>query len=324
MFFETFPRDLRARPRRAGAGHGLGNDRCQMPDYQFSRFLSCFALLVATTWALAAIDQARLDAADALFKGGKPAEAQAAYEAILKDEPGNFTAQVRLGVLALRRDEPEKAISLLEKALERQARHSETHRILGDAYGRAAQKKGIFGGLGLGKKCLGSYQKAVELDPKNIDAHASLFEFYRQAPGIAGGSTEKALAEATAVKQLDPARGRILFATFYVSEKKFDRALAEFDAVLKTTPDDYVALYQIGRLAALTGQFIDRGVTSLRRCLELAPPSPNTPGHAAAQWRLGQILEKKNDRAGARAAYEAAVKLDPNFAPPAEALRKLK
>ena len=93
--------------------------------------------------------------------------------------------------------------------------------------------------------------------------------------------------------------------------------------MLKTNPDDYTALYQIGRLAALTGQFVDRGIASLRRCLELTPP-PGPQSHAAVHWRLGQLFEKKNDRAGARAAYEAALKLDPNFAQAVEALKKLK
>jgi tetratricopeptide (TPR) repeat protein len=286
--------------------------------------LSVFILL-ATSGARAAVDPAKLDAANTLYRTtGKSLEAQKAYEAIVAEDPTNASAHLRLGLLALRRDDTDAAIPLLEKAAQLAPTHSETHRNLGDAYGRAAQKKGIFGGLGLGKKCLAMYQKAAELDPNNVDAHGSLFDFYRQAPGIAGGSNEKALAEAAAIKKLDPPRGRIAFATFYVSEKKYDQALAEFDGALKNDPDDYNSLYQIGRLAAITGQFVDRGLASLRRCLELTPPTPNTPSHAAAQWRLGQLLEKKNDRAGARAAYEAAVKLDANFTPPAEALKKLK
>jgi tetratricopeptide (TPR) repeat protein len=281
---------------------------------------------LAFSAALAAVDPAKLDAANELYRTtGKSFEAQKAYEAIVAEDPANVIAHLRLGKLAMRRDDTDAAIALLEKAVQLAPTHSEAHRSLGDAYGRAAQKSGIFGGLGLGKKCLAMYQKAAELDPNNIEAHASLFDFYHQAPGLAGGSTEKALAEAAAIKKLDPPRGRIVFATFYVSEKKYDQALAEFDDALKTDPDDYNALYQIGRLAVLTGQFIDRGLASLRRCLELTPPTaPNTPTAANVQWRLGQLLEKKNDRAGARSAYEAAVQLDPTFAPAAEALRKLK
>jgi tetratricopeptide (TPR) repeat protein len=280
--------------------------------------------ILAAATAVAATDPSRLATADEYFQNSRPADAQAAYEAIVKDDPKNFPAHLRLGMLALRRDDTEQAISWLEKAADIDSKHSETRRILGDAYGRAAQKKGIFGGLGLGKKCLASYQKAAELDPRNVDAHGSLFDFYRQAPGFAGGSAEKALAEAATMKQLEPMRGRIAFATFYVSEKKYDKALAEFDEVLKTEPNDFNALYQIGRLAALTGHYVDRGITSLRRALEVELPSEHEgPGKAAAQWRLGNLLEKKNDRAGARMAYEAAVKLDPKFTPAAESLRKI-
>jgi predicted negative regulator of RcsB-dependent stress response len=54
------------------------------------------------------------------------------------------------------------------------------------------------------------------------------------------------------------------------------------------------------------------------------PTFPNTPGRAPTQWRLGQLLERKNDSAAARAAYEAAVKLDATFTPAIEALKKLK
>ena len=283
-----------------------------------------FASLTFAACSFAAVDPAQFAAAKELFETKKLAEAQQAFEKLAAADPKDAEVNFHLGELALRRDDAEKAMAYFEKATAAGPNVSRYQRRLGDAYGRAAQKKGVFGGLGLGKKCLASYQRAVELDPKDVDARNSLFDFYRMAPGFAGGNTEKALAEAAAIKQLDPARGRIAFATFYIGEKKYDRALAEFDAVLKMNPVDYTALYQVGRLAALTGQFVDRGIASLRRCLELPVPTPTTPGHAAAQWRLGNLLEKKSDLAGARAAYQASLKLDPNFTAAAESLRKLK
>jgi cytochrome c-type biogenesis protein CcmH/NrfG len=39
---------------------------------------------------------------------------------------------------------------------------------------------------------------------------------------------------------------------------------------------------------------------------------------------MGNILEKKNDPTGARAAYAAALRLDPKFTQAADALKKLK
>ena len=274
----------------------------------------------------AALDPAQLEAARTLYDTrGKSQEAQAAFEKLATAEPRHPEINYYLGQLANRRNDPEQARRFFETALASAPNTGRYHHGLGDAYGRSAQKAGLLSKFGLAKKCLAAYQRAVELEPGNADFRQSLFEYYRQAPALAGGGSDQAAAEAAALKQIDPARGRIAFASLYAGEKKYDLALAEFDEVLRANPDDYVALYQVGRLAALTGQFVDRGISSLRRCLDLPVPNPaNTPGHAPAQWRLGQLLEKKSDPAAARAAYQAALALDPGFAAAAEALKKLK
>ena len=278
------------------------------------------------TSAAAAVDPAALDAARTLFnERGKSAEAQKAFEALAASDPKNADVNFFLGQLANRRDDPEKAVKHFEAAIAATPTEARHHHGLGDAYGRSAQKAGMLSKFGLAKKCVAAYERAVELEPANLDFRQSLFEFYRQAPGIAGGGVDKATAQAEAIKKIDANRGRFAFATLYVGEKKYAEALAQFDEVLKVSPDDYAALYQVGRLAALTGEYLDRGLASLRRCLELPVPNPaNTPGHAAAHWRIGVILEKKQDVPGARTAYEAAVKLDPKFTPAADSLKKLK
>jgi tetratricopeptide (TPR) repeat protein len=275
--------------------------------------------------ALAAADPAALDTARALFKErGKSAEAQAAFEKIAATDPSSADAQFYLAQLALRRNDTDKAVAYAEKAATLVPNSPDYLHTLGDAYGSSAQKASVFSQFGLAKKCLAAYQSAVALKPDDVDFHQSLFEYYRNAPGIVGGGADKALAEAATIKKLDAMRGRLCFATLYTTDKKFDLALAEFDEVLKATPDDYAALYQVGKLAAVSGQYLDRGLASLRRCLELTPPaSPNTPGHPAAHWRMGLILEKQKDVAGARAAYEAALKLDSHFSPAADSLKKL-
>jgi Tfp pilus assembly protein PilF len=133
---------------------------------------------------------------------------------------------------------------------------------------------------------------------------------------------EKARAQAEEIKKLDASRGRAAIAGLYAAEKKNDLAFAEFEDALKDNPDDYSALYQFGRLAAITGERMDRGLEALRKCLTLTPPE-GQHGQAAAHWRIGLILEKKGDQAGARAAYEAALRSDPKFSQAAESLKKL-
>jgi predicted negative regulator of RcsB-dependent stress response len=48
------------------------------------------------------------------------------------------------------------------------------------------------------------------------------------------------------------------------------------------------------------------------------------PGHAAAHWRIGNILELQGDKVGARAAYEASLKADPKFSKAIDSLKNLK
>jgi tetratricopeptide (TPR) repeat protein len=313
-------------------------------------------LLLLASSAVGATDPAQLTAARALLDARKFAESAAAFRKLAAAEPANAELHYLLGLSLGRHGDTDAAVKALEKAVELAPKNATYRHDLGDQYGTAAQKAGVLSKFGLAKKCLAEYQRAAELDPANVGHHQSLFEYYRQAPGIAGGGVDKAEAEAATILKLDPMRGHTAYATLYTGEKKFDRALqhaaeirkldpvrgrgafvtiyfetkqydlalAEFDEALKLSPDDYGTLYQLGRFAALTGQALDRGLAAMRRCLELPPAKEPPGGHAAVQWRIGNILEKKNDPAGARAAYQAALKLDPNFTQAAEALKKLK
>ena len=264
-----------------------------------------------------------LDEAKAFIEKRNYPAARQMLEQLTAAEPANAEAFFQLGRAAMiLGDDPVTAVPNLEKAVELNPSSSLYQQRLGDAYGRSAQKAGVFSKFGLAKKCKAAYEKAVELDPRNIDAHFSLMSYYQQAPGIAGGGMDHAYAEAEVIKKLNPARGRAAFATLYLAEKKYDDALGLYEAALKDNPADYSALYAIGRISAVTGERIDRGVSSLRQCLELTPP-PDQPGHAAAHWRLGNLFEKKGDKATARAVYEAALKVDPKFSQAADSLKKL-
>jgi tetratricopeptide (TPR) repeat protein len=283
------------------------------------RIAGLFLLLATSTFAA---DSALREQVTTLFSQRLWAEAQAVLEKAVAAAPDNAEAYFYLGQSQLNRGDAGKAVLAFEKATTLVPANSEYFRLLGDSYGLSARKAGLFSKLGWAKKCKAAYDKSVELDPTNINARWSVMEYCRQAPGLFGGGMDGAYVQAAEIKKLDPARGRSAYAVLYTTDKKFSEAFAAYEDVLKDAPNDYDALYQIGKLADTTGQELDRGLAALRKCLTIAPPT-DSRGYVPAHWRIGNILSKKGDRAGARAAYEAALKLNPKFAEAIESLKKL-
>jgi tetratricopeptide (TPR) repeat protein len=277
--------------------------------------LVCASALAGETAALAP--------ARALFESKRFPEARLAFEKLEAADPGNADIHYYLGQLAIERDDADAAVRELERSTALSPDSARGHNALGDAYGRSAQKAGMLGKFGLARKCLAEYERAVALEPGNVDFHESLFGYLAGAPSIVGGGIDKAASEAATISKLDPMRGHRAYAMVHTAGGKYDLALAELDEILRTEPDDYASLYQVGRIAAMSGQHFERGLASLRKCLALAAPE-DTPPHSAAQWRIGNILEKEGNTAGARAAYEASLKLDPKFAQASDALSNLK
>jgi tetratricopeptide (TPR) repeat protein len=142
------------------------------------------------------------------------------------------------------------------------------------------------------------------------------------ARDFAGGSTEKAAAELAEIRRRDASQALVLLEEPGLAAKTSEQAFAVVDDLLRREPDNPIAQYHLGRLAALTGQQLDRGEAGLHRYLQHVPAGREPP-LCAARWRLGLIREARGDRAGARAEYEAALQLAPDFGPAREALQQL-
>ncbi len=227
-----------------------------------------------------------------------------------------------LGAKLVAEGNADGAVAAYEKAVALDPDNSGLHLRLAGAYGLAAEKAGMFSKMSWAKKARLAYEKAVQLDPQNLAARENLMSFYQMAPAMMGGGIDKAREQAAAIRQLDAVRGHVAFGMIAQAEKNYSAAATEFEAALLAAPDDYGALFQLGRTAALSGERLDRGIAALTRCLALTPP-PGAPRHEAAHWRLGIIHEKRGDPAAARAAYKAALQINPKFQQAIDALIKL-
>src|SRR5258708_31017421 len=124
-------------------------------------------------------------------------------------------ALIAQGRGATQSGEADKAIDLLKQAVERAPKNAEAHRSLAEAYGDAARTANIFRQASLAGKCKDEFERAVELDPNFIDAREGLLEYYLLAPGILGGSMEKANLQAQEIRKRDSLRGHLAMARIH-------------------------------------------------------------------------------------------------------------
>jgi tetratricopeptide (TPR) repeat protein len=171
---------------------------------------------------------------------------------------------------ALKAEKWDAAIEAGEKAVKAAPESSEAHLWLGRSYGQKAIKASIFFQMGLARKCKAEFEKAVALDPKNVDARYDLVSFHVNAPGIAGGSLDKAREQAAEIARLDPVRGHIAAGAVFSSEKKWPEAEVEYRRALDLKPDSANLHWRLGRLFEKQGRK-DDAKAEWREALKLEP-----------------------------------------------------
>lgn len=264
-----------------------------------------------------------LRAAIALFESRRYPDAHDALEKVVAREATNATACHYLGrVLIARNDQAAFADGL--KWLARAAELDPGNAIFLGIYGGAslqhASRTKSFSAATKGRDAM---EKAIAIDPGYLDAREGLFQFYLRAPWPIG-SAAKAAAQLEGIRQHDPDRATALEISSKAAAKDYPAAFRLCDAALEKTADNYLVLYQYGRTASVSGSHLERGLTCLQRCLTLEPPTPASPTHTHVWHRIGVIQEKLGRVEEARAAYQAALRLDPGNRPASDALARLK
>lgn len=249
----------------------------------------------------------------------------------------------------------DRGIASCERARDLDPQNSLYHLWLGRIYGEKADRAGFLAGAGLAKKVRSSFERAVELDPSNWEARTDLAEFYFEAPGIVGGSKDKAREQAEALMRLNPGMAHWVLGRIAEKNKDMDAAEREYRASIAATHSgirawlDYASfLHRANRLddmavalRELESGPIDRpeslvdganlllrterdytlAVRLLRRYFANGPVE-EAPAFKAHNL-LGQLLEKQGDRRAAADQYRAALALFHNYKPAQENLKRV-
>jgi tetratricopeptide (TPR) repeat protein len=249
----------------------------------------------------------------------------------------------------------DRAESSCEKAASLDPNNSRFHLWLGRVYGQKADRSVFVIAAGLAPKVREEFERAVDLDPQDVDARLDLAEFYLSAPSIVGGGEQKARAQAQLIAAVNPAREHWIYAR--IADRKKDPATAEreYHQYIDLSQGDAEAWLNLALFLRHHKRYDEMEQAILK--LSQAPlPKPDVlveasemlyrsrrdyplatellhrylaagPVEAAPAFRahylLGMLLEKQGDKIGAAQEYRASLLLVRNFGMAQQALNRV-
>ena len=230
------------------------------------------------------------------------------------------------------------------------------HLWLGRIYGEKADRASFLTAAGLAKKVRSEFERTVEFAPESWEARTDLAEFYLEAPGIVGGSKDKARAQADLLAPQNPAMAHWVKAR--IAERNKDNAAAEqeyraaitasqggarawlnlagfyrhtnrFDEMeqalrtMESSPLDHPGAFVDGAsMLSRTGRDYSLAIRLLRRYLASSNTVEEAPAFKAHSL-LGELLEKQGDLPAAAEEYRTALAMAHGFRRAQEGLRRV-
>jgi tetratricopeptide (TPR) repeat protein len=166
-----------------------------------------------------------------------------------------------------------RASESLERAVRLEPGNSDYYMWLGRAYGRRAETSSFITAPGLASKARQSFEKAFQLNPRNLEAVGDLFEYYLEAPSFMGGGLDKARDLAEKTRDLDPAEYHYRLARIAEKRKQDKDAEEQLRRAMDLAPRQVGRVLDLARFLAKRGKH-QESEALFEQAEKLEPESP--------------------------------------------------
>jgi tetratricopeptide (TPR) repeat protein len=205
----------------------------------FLFFLILFPILLSA--------QSTFETAEKLFKEEKLEEAKVIFEALYKTNPNDIKTIEYLGDIAGKTKSWDKAMGYYKKLNQLKPTEANYYYKYGGAIGMKAKYSNKFKALAMLDEVKASFEKAITLNPKHIEARYALVEIYIQVPGIVGGSERKARAYSDELLKISPVDGHLSKGRIEEYYENYDKAELQYKKAfeLGKSKKTYQKLYDL-------------------------------------------------------------------------------
>lgn len=242
-----------------------------------------------------------------LIEQKKYSEAQSFFETAIKKNDKDAESYYYLARMLARQNKSDDAQDAIEEAIDLNENVSKYHLMRGNILGQKAMTANIISQGFLAPKIKNAFLRASELDPSNVAARVALYNYYIMAPGIMGGSDEKAFDQANAIVTLNQYRGYLMLANYYIRVKKDSvEAEKQIKKAIAAEPERGDVYNQLGYFYLNQKRF-NEAYTQMKKYTEVEPKNPNSFDSYGDVFKA----EKKYDQAIEK--YQYALSIDKNF-----------
>ena len=190
------------------------------------------ALIIFVLFPSFILAQTNFEKAEKLFNDGKYNQAQLVFESYLKNNPNHLKTLEYLGDIASHNKIWDKAVNYYKKLKTIKPNEANYYYKYGGALAMKSLEVSKIKALGMVGEVRSSFEKAIALNPKHIEARWALIELYLELPGIVGGSESKAIKYSAELRELSPVDGYLsrahieeYFERYEEAEEQYRRAV---------------------------------------------------------------------------------------------------